>query len=98
MPGVAGKTKSAAVEDETVDSERHPAHFSTLFIAIVCGTVVLLLLLLVFGVAWKQGNHSKCAESNVKICSLYCALFQPITCYTIVAIMLVLNFVGFISA
>lgn len=32
-----------------------PRHFSILFISVVVGAVVLLLLLLVFGVAWKQG-------------------------------------------
>lgn len=32
-----------------------PTHFSILFIAVVLGATVLLLFLLLFGVAWKQG-------------------------------------------
>ncbi|XP_053403345.1 uncharacterized protein LOC123555179 isoform X2 [Mercenaria mercenaria] len=32
-----------------------PIHFSILFIAVVFGAIVLLVLLLIFGVAWKQG-------------------------------------------
>lgn len=32
-----------------------PMHFSILFIAVVLGVIILLVLLLIFGVAWKQG-------------------------------------------
>jgi len=49
-------TSAASVDEDEEQMDRQPAHFSTLFVAIVLGVVILLLLLLIFGVAWKQGR------------------------------------------
>ena len=39
----------------TVEKTSPPA-ISTLYIAVVSGVILVLLLLLIFGVAWRQGN------------------------------------------
>ena len=35
-----------------------PPAISTLYIAVVSGVILVLLLLLIFGVAWRQGNFT----------------------------------------
>lgn len=47
-------TREALATQESSDAA--PMHFSILFIAVVLGVVILLVLLLIFGVAWKQGE------------------------------------------
>ena len=50
----------STVVPEVVDTDESsytaPIHFSILFVAVVFGAIFLLVLLLIFGVAWKQGK------------------------------------------